>query len=239
MSILYVIATPIGNLEDITLRAIRILKEVEIIFCEDTRVTRKLLSHFEIYQKKLISCNKENESKRIKELLNHLDSGRDLALVSDAGTPLISDPGSEILKGFYEHNQNMDQNSKMPHKICPIPGPSALTAALSVANKDISRFVFEGFLPHGPKQRRKILRKLAGEERPLVFFESPHRILKTLMDIKNILLNSNKDKKSSIFVAREISKKFEEFYSGTIEEVLEKLTTQFPEKAQGEFVIIF
>lgn len=231
MSILYVVATPIGNLEDMSLRALRILREVGTIFCEDTRVSLKLLSHYEIEHKKLVSLNKENEEKRATELLKILDSGEDIALVSDAGTPLISDPGAYISKLIHETTN---------HQLVPIPGPSSLSSLLSISPIDCSRFTFEGFLPHGPKQRRRVLKrlqeniiKLEDNNYPLVFFESPHRILKTLEDIKNIFGES-----SQVFIARELTKKFEQHYYGSVIDILAQLEQQFPKDVQGEFVLI-
>lgn len=225
MSELYIIATPIGNLEDISLRALRLLKELEIIYCEDTRVTSKLLNYYQIEGKKLISFNKDNEEKRVQEIIRYLDSGTNIAICSDAGTPLISDPGSSIITKLYSENS--------PHTIVPLPGASSLTAALSVCPIDTSRFVFEGFLPQSPQKRRRVLRTWTEEERPIVIFESPHRILKCLEDIQNIFGIDTK-----IFIARELSKKFEQFYSGTVVEIINELQTQFPKEIQGEFVVV-
>lgn len=237
MSTLYVIATPIGNLEDISLRALRILKEeVEIIYCEDTRITIKLLNHYQIQNKKLISFNKDNEVKRVEEILYHLDSGNNIAICSDAGTPLISDPGFSVISELDSLSRNLADGifrigSK--HTIVPLPGASALTTALSVCPIDTSRFVFEGFLPQSPQKRRRVLKAWLNEERPIVFFESPYRVLKCLEDIKNIF-----GIETQIFIARELSKKFEQFYSGTIIEIIQELQTQFPKDVQGEFVIV-
>ncbi|NQY81348.1 MAG: 16S rRNA (cytidine(1402)-2'-O)-methyltransferase [Candidatus Caenarcaniphilales bacterium] len=245
---LYIIATPIGNLSDISFRAIEKLKESEIIFCEDTRVTIKLLNYFEVKDKKLISLNKENEHKKINEVITYLDEGKVIALVSDAGTPLISDPGSELLSKLWEH--------EIKPEIIPVGGISALSTALSVCPIDCSRFCFEGFLPHGGKQRRRVLRRLIPEERALVFYESPHRVIDTLEDIKNIFFpedeseiksHKKKDKEiektnkdNRIFFAREMTKIHEEYFFGTIDEAIEHLQDKFPnKKIQGEFVIVF
>lgn len=255
MSHLYIIPTPIGNLEDITLRALRVLREeVDHIFCEDTRVTIKLLNHYEIKDKKLTSCNKENEAKRVVQILDLLDQGKNVALLSDAGTPLISDPGFAIVSAIHQHNDELgiDANPLHPrdlsHQIVPLPGASSLTTTLSVCPMDTSRFIFEGFLPHGPKQRRRVLRALFKETmntieaesklRPIVFFESPHRILKTLEDIQNVFYSDDLSLKLEVFIAREISKKFEEFYYGSPEELLAQLKEQFPKDVQGEFVLL-
>ncbi|MCH2228318.1 MAG: 16S rRNA (cytidine(1402)-2'-O)-methyltransferase [Candidatus Caenarcaniphilales bacterium] len=260
---LNIIATPIGNLSDISLRAIETLKNCELIYCEDTRVSIKLLNHFNIQGKKLISCNKENEHKRISEIIKALDENINIALISDAGTPLISDPGSELLSKLWEHKKNLKIQSIPSPEIIPIGGISSLTTALSVCPIDCSRFCFEGFLPHGGKQRRRVLRKLLEEERALVFFESPHRIIDTLEDLRSIFLteedtkdlkiksgkrsNEKKNEKSKninkdnqIFFAREMTKIHEEYYFGTIEEAIEYLQDKFPnKKIQGEFVLIF
>lgn len=225
MSILYVIATPIGNLEDISLRALRILKDcVNTIYCEDTRVTSKLINHFEMSGKKLVSCNKENEHKRIEEIKQRLINGDDIALCSDAGTPLISDPGSTLITSL---------STCDGVKIVPIPGASSLTAALSVCPIDTSRFVYEGFLPHSPQKRRRILRDMTEEKRAIVLFESPHRIIKCLEDVKTIL-GEGRD----VFLARELTKKFEQLYFGPVTEIIEELQSQFPKDIPGEFVVV-
>lgn len=224
MSCLYVIASPIGNLEDISHRALRILRdEVVTLFCEDTRVSSKLLNYYQIEDKKLISFNKDNETNKISAIIERLDAGENLALISDAGTPLISDPGSALVRAIYDSE----------HSLVPIPGASSLTVALSICPIDTERFVFEGFLPHGPKQRRRVLKVLVTEPRPLVFFESPHRILKTLEDIKNIFGESRE-----IFVARELTKKFEQHYHGSVGTIQNQLSEQFPKDVQGEFVLV-
>lgn len=221
MSKLYLIATPIGNLEDISLRALRILQEVDVIFCEDTRVSQKLLTHYQIKNKKLISFNKNNEQKRNSEVLKLLDQGQDLALISDAGTPLISDPGSSLIAII---------QSQKKHCLIPIPGPSSLTAFLSICPFNTRSFVFEGFLPHGPKQRRRILKSLSSEKRSIIIFESPYRILKSLEDIDVIL-----DRK--IFLARELTKKFEKFYLGKANEIKKELEEEFGSEILGEIVL--
>lgn len=225
MSIFYIVASPIGNLEDISLRALRILKEeCKILFCEDTRVSSKLLNYYEISGKKLISCHKDNEKSRITEIIEYLKSGEKVAYISDAGTPTISDPGNILIQELVS----------LGHPVVAIPGASALTTALSTCHLDTSRFLFEGFLPHGPKQRRRVLRNLKNEGKTIVFFESPHRLLKTLKDIQEIL----PERAKNIFLARELTKKFEEFYRGSIPEIIEKLNNQFKDEVKGEFVLI-
>ena len=230
MANLFIIPTPIGNLEDLTLRAINTLKEVSTILCEDTRVTQKLLNHLEIKDKKLISNHEHNEEKRVKEILELLDSGEDLALVSDAGTPLISDPGSVILKALYEHNENLEET----HKIIPLPGASALTSAISACPFETSRFTFHGFLPNSGQHRRRVLKKIKEKEPEelLVFYESPHRIKKTLKDIESIF------SETEIFLARELTKLHEEFYLGTASDLVTELEEQFKSEVKGEMVLI-
>lgn len=226
MAKLYVLASPIGNLEDISLRALRVLKEgVNTIYCEDTRLSSKLLNHYEISGKKLNSFNKESEQGKTKLLINDLNEGKDLVLMSDAGTPLISDPGSFLLQEIKETE----------HELVPIPGASSLTAALSICPLDFSGFIFEGFLPHGPKQRRRILRAIdeEGHKRALVFFESPHRIFKTLEDIANIF-----GEETEIFIARELTKKFEQSYCSKVTDLIAELKEQFPDNVQGEMVLV-
>ncbi|MDO8564391.1 MAG: 16S rRNA (cytidine(1402)-2'-O)-methyltransferase, partial [bacterium] len=170
MSTLYIVGTPIGNLEDITLRALRVLKEVDVILCEDTRMTARLLARYEI-SKPLKSYHEHSKVSRIDEIVALLEQGKDLALVTDAGTPGISDPGSLLVSKIREALPEV--------KIETIPGPSALTAALSVAGVPASDFLFLGFLPH-KKGRETLFKEIAASERAVVFYESPHRILKTL-----------------------------------------------------------
>ncbi len=224
MTTLYIVASPIGNLGDITKRAISTLESVNTIFAEDTRMTSKLLNHLDLSGKKLISLNKDNEEKKYQQVLKVLEN-EDTLLISDAGTPLISDPGSVLLQKVYKEG----------YKICPIPGASALTAFLSICPIDFTGFIFEGFLPHGPKQRRRVLKRLFEKDshRPLLFFESPHRIKKTLEDIKNIF-----SEETEVFMARELTKIYEQSYLGKIDLVLEELKEQFPKDVQGEFVFM-
>ena len=224
MNTLFIVASPIGNLKDISQRAIETLQSVNTIFCEDTRVSIKLLNALKIEGKKLISLNKDNESAKIHKVLEIL-SQENTILISDAGTPLISDPGAKVLETIYAAG----------HKVSPIPGASALTSFLSICPIDFTGFIFEGFLPHGPKQRRRVLKKLyeADTQRPIVFFESPHRIKKTLVDIEKIFSADTK-----IFMARELTKLFEQSYYGDINTVIEKLENQFSKDVQGEFVFL-
>jgi 16S rRNA (cytidine1402-2'-O)-methyltransferase len=246
---LYLIATPIGNLEDITLRALRHLREADLIYSEDTRVSIKLLNHFEITGKKLISCNKENEFRRIAEIKASLTEDKNIVLISDAGTPLISDPGSLILQELWGlSEESFIHENRTPH-VVPIGGISSLTSALSVCPLDTSRFVFEGFLPHGGKQRRRVLKKLLNEERPIVFFESPHRVIDTLEDLEKLFNaetetadqeKSPPENTSLIFIAREMTKLHEDFFLGTPMQAATWLQDKFPNgKIQGEFVLVF
>jgi len=216
MAIFYVIATPIGNLKDISLRALKSLKEVDLILCEDTRVTKKLLARYQI-KKPTISYHQHSRLKKTKYILEQLKQGRSLALVSDAGTPTISDPGAKLVN--YLANQ-------MPNlTIIPIPGPSACITALSVSGLPANNFVFLGF-PPAKKKRKKFFEQAANSKYTVVFYESPHRILKTLKEIEG-------DKQ--IVVCRELTKKFEIIYRQPLEEIIEQLEK---DKIRGEFVIV-
>lgn len=215
---LFIVPTPIGNLEDITLRAIRILKEVDLIAAEDTRHTQKLLNHYEI-QTPLISYYREKEAQRGAEIIDILKKGQDVALVSDAGTPAISDPGAVLVQ--YAHENDI--------KIVPLPGPSALTTALSAAGFGYTEFLFLGFLPSKKNQRRKSLSALFNSSYPLVLYESPHRISSLLEDAFNIFGNRQ------TFWARELTKKFEDLQRSDLQTLLERASSG---KNRGEFVFI-
>lgn len=199
---LYVVATPIGNLEDITLRALRILKEVDLIAAEDTRHTKKLLNHFAI-QTRLLSYYREKEMERGTEIVARLKAGENVALVSDAGTPGISDPGAVLVR--------LARQAGIP--VVPLPGPSALTAALSAAGMEQHSFLFLGFLPSQKSQRQKLLRSLVSCEHPLICYESPQRIDGLLADALDILGNRR------AFWARELSKTFEELQEAPLSEL--------------------
>lgn len=204
---LYLVATPIGNLEDITLRALRILREqVVAIACEDTRQTQKLLDHFEI-RKPLLSYHEHNEKARTPELIARLEAGETLALVSDAGTPLLSDPGYRLVTAAIESGIT----------VVPIPGVSAALAALSASGLPTNDFRFCGFLPHKTGARRRFLEQLRNEQATLILYESPHRILESLEDIAAVLGDC------PLVLARELTKIHEEFLRGTISSVLETL----------------
>ena len=215
---LYIVSTPIGNLEDITLRALRILKEVDIIAAEDTRHTQKLLSYYGI-SKPLISYWGAKEKVKSAQVLEILCSGQSVALVSDAGTPGISDPGAVLIKKAIEEGIN----------VISIPGPSALIAALSVSGLLTHEFTFMGFLPHNKSQRRKVLTDLVLETRTLIFYEAPHRILETLLDIEKIF----GDRKAAVI--KEMSKFFEEIFRGKLPELSQKLKKS---TIAGEYVIV-
>ena len=215
---LYVIATPIGNLEDITLRALRLLGEVDLIACEDTRHTRKLLSHYQI-SKPTVSYHEHNERERTVELIERLQSGTSVALVSDAGTPLVSDPGFRLVREAIAHGI----------EVVPVPGPSALIAALAASGLTTDEFYFAGFLPSKPAQRRARLARLAGIPATLIFYEAPHRIKATLADARAALGNRQ------CVLARELTKVHEEFIRGTLDEVAQAL----PESdVRGELVML-
>jgi 16S rRNA (cytidine1402-2'-O)-methyltransferase len=204
--VLYIVATPIGNLEDITLRALRILKEVDLIAAEDTRHTRKLLTHYGITTP-LTSYYDHIETTKAPVLLAQLQEGKTMALVSDAGTPSIADPGYRLVKGAAE--------SGIP--IVPIPGPSTVAALLSVSGLPTDRFAFEGFLPAKSSQRRKTLQRLQTEERTTMFFESSHRLFDALADIEEIFGDR------PLVIGRELTKIYEEVLRGTVSELRSQL----------------
>lgn len=232
MSTLYIVATPIGNLEDITLRALRVLKEADLIFAEDTRVVKKLLAHFEI-KTPVAKRHTRDEKKAAEEIIAVLESGKSVALVSDAGTPGISDPGAFLVQKVREYSgkvQPFSRSKVEPFKIECVPGPSALTAALSIAGVPVSDFIFLGFLPH-KKGREKIFKEIAESKRAVIFYESPHRILKTLASLEKYVSQKH------VTICRELTKIHEEVKSGTAAELLEYFRNN-PEKVRGEFVVI-
>ena len=218
---LYIVATPIGNLEDITLRALRILKEVDLILCEDTRVTKKLLDRYEI-QKPLLSYHHHSKLSRVEKIVEHLENGKNLALVSDAGTPGVSDPGNELTAELLKQDGA---------EIIPIPGASAITILASVAGINMSRFTFLGFPPH-KKGRETFFREVAEAKYPVVYFESPHRFLKNL----ELLEKMKPDAK--LIVGRELTKMFEEILRGEIGEIRKNWEKKAEKEKRGEFVII-
>ena len=222
LGILYIVATPIGNLEDITLRAIRILKEVDIILCEDTRTTRVLLNKYEI-KTKTISYHAHSTDAKESVIIEMLREGKNLALVSDAGTPTISDPGVLLVSNVRKEFGN-------DISIVPIPGASALVSALSASGISSAEFIFLGFLPH-KKGRETLFKEIAESDRVNVFYESTHRILKTLASLDTYC------KDAQVVIAREMTKQFEEFVEGKPKEILEYFTVN-KDKQRGEFVVI-
>jgi 16S rRNA (cytidine1402-2'-O)-methyltransferase len=214
---LYICPTPIGNLEDITLRVLRTLNEVHYIAAEDTRHTGKLLKHYQI-ETPLISYHEHNKVMRGQEILAICGEGQDVALVSDAGTPGISDPGWELIRDAIEAGV----------QVISLPGPTALITALVASGLQTSSFVFQGFLPRKSKDRQEHIRELISEERTIILYEAPHRFLDTLKDIFDILGERH------ICVARELTKIHEEFYRGTLSQAIE----EFSETPKGEMVLI-
>ena len=217
--LLYVVATPIGNLEDITYRAVRVLGEADLIACEDTRQTRKLLDHYGI-QKPAISYHEHNEMARTAELTARLLAGTVIALVSDAGMPLVSDPGYRLVKAAVENG--------IP--VQPVPGASAALAALAASGLPSDAFHFGGFLPHKPGQRIKALEALADEPATLIFYEAPHRIIEALEAVEQVLGSR------PVVVARELTKIHEEFLRGTAAEVRAQLAAR--DAVKGEMTLL-
>ncbi len=223
MSSLYIVATPIGNMEDITFRAVDVLKNVDAILCEDTRVTRHLLDKYGI-EKPLISYHSQSKIQKVEQIIGMLEDGKNLALVSDAGTPTISDPGSFLISKIREA-----LGDKV--LIIPIPGATAVAAALSASGFPSSDFLFLGFLPH-KKGRQAIFKEISEGTRTTVFYESPHRFVKSLHSLVEVLSSERK-----IAVARELTKIYEEIKVGTTKEIIEYYESN-TDKIRGEFVII-
>jgi len=224
MATLFIVATPIGNLEDLSMRALRILKEVDFILCEDTRVTKKILNYYQI-EKPILSYHQHSRLKKVNYILELLKQGKNLALVSDAGTPGISDPGGKLINFLIK-------TPGLVIKIVPIPGPSAATAAASISGFPMDKFLFLGF-PPAKRKRKKFFQEVIGSKYPVIFYESPYRIIKSLRDLQ--LISKTYNLKPKIVVCRELTKKFETIYRGEIEEVIKEIEKDI---IKGEFVII-
>lgn len=216
---IYIVGTPIGNLRDITLRAIETLKVIDIILAEDTRRTLQLLNSYEIVGKKLVSFNSYNASKKIPMVIEKVKSGQNIALVTDSGMPVISDPGYELINECW----------KLGIEVDVVPGPSALTTAVAISGLVSSGFIFLGFLPRG-KNRRRLFRKFADYEYPIVFFESPYRLIETLEDVLEIFGDRE------IFIGRELTKIHQELIRTTVKELLLDLRKR--EKILGEITVV-
>lgn len=215
---LYVVATPIGNLKDITIRALEVLESVNVVISENVRKTRNLLAHYGI-KTKVTSYREENAKRMIPKVIELMKSGNDVAMVAEAGTPGISDPGRQLI----------DAARKAGIRIVPVPGPSAVVTAVSVSGADQPRFAFEGFLPRRASKRRQRLKELAGDDRQLVFYEAPHRLGKCLADMRDILGDRR------CLIGRELTKLHEDIKSGLISEFIDLYTRTSP---RGEFVIV-
>jgi 16S rRNA (cytidine1402-2'-O)-methyltransferase len=216
-STLFVVATPLGNLDDLSPRALRTLGAVAVVACEDTRRTARLLARFGL-RVPTVSCHRFNERRTLDPLLERLRAGEDLALVSDSGTPGVADPGALLVRGALDAGL----------RVCPLPGPSAVATLLSASGLPADRYVFEGFLPHRAGERRKRLRELAGESRTVVVFETPHRVLRALADIAEVLGSRR------IVIGRELTKVHETILAGTAAQLTERLAADV---VRGEFTL--
>jgi len=261
MSSLYIVATPIGNLTDISQRALETLKGVDFILCEDTRHTQKLLFHYGI-KKPLIAYHQHSCLSKVEQIIDLLRQGKDLALVSDAGTPGISDPGGKLIEAIFsspllispltnfackisEGGESRGRMNEGEIKIVPIPGPSAITAIASICGFPMDRFLFLGF-PPAKNKRKKFFEEVLGSKYPVIFYESPYRILKTLEELQ--LLRGTDPRQAGggpspaslqVVVGRELTKKFETIYRGTIDEVAKKIKSDsVGSSILGEFVIV-
>ncbi len=219
MGKLYICGTPIGNMEDVSIRLLKTLRKVDLIACEDTRHTIKLLNRYKI-KKPLISYHEHSNKSREDYILQKLAEGENIALVSDAGMPAISDPGENLVKRAIERGIELEV----------VPGPSALTAALAISGLDTSSFIFAGFLPAKAKKRQELLTNFVNEEQTVIFYEAPHRLIETLKDMADIL---GQDR--PIAVARELTKRYEEVRRGTIETVIKHFEANIP---KGEICLL-
>jgi 16S rRNA (cytidine1402-2'-O)-methyltransferase len=219
---LYVVATPIGNLKDVTLRALDVFRQVDVIAAEDTRVTSRLLNHYNIDAKKLVALHEHNEERTAPRIVAELQAGRSVALASDAGTPAFSDPGARVVRAVREAGFG----------VVPVPGPNAAAAALSASGYDGPRFLFCGFLPARPAERRHALEEIANVPYALVFYEAPHRVVETVADLAAQLGGGRR-----ILIARELTKLFESIHECTLEGAGPWLAEN-PDRVKGEFVLI-
>lgn len=219
--VLYVVATPIGNLQDMTPRAVEVLQQVELIAAEDTRHSARLMAHFGITTR-LVSVHEHNERQRIESIVHQLQSGASVALISDAGTPLISDPGYVVVKGVREEG----------FKVVPVPGCVAFVTALSAAGLPTDRFAFEGFLPHKSSARVQYLKGVADDERTIVFYESPHRILASLKDMQAVFGGER-----TVGIARELTKTYETIHVDALTQLIEWMEADANQQ-KGEFVVM-
>ncbi|MCK4781818.1 16S rRNA (cytidine(1402)-2'-O)-methyltransferase [Candidatus Parcubacteria bacterium] len=222
MAIFYIVATPIGNLKDVSPRALEVLKGADFILCEDTRITRKLLERYDI-KTPALSYHQHSKLKKVEYIIELLKARKNLALVSDAGTPGVSDPGNLLISQVFEQLGDEIQ-------IIPIPGPSALIAAASISGFPMDRFLFMGF-PPTKRKRKKFFEKVLQSEYPVIFYESRYRILKSLRDLRE----TDAEHTRNIVVCRELTKKFETIYRGTINEVIKQIEE---DKVKGEFVVV-
>jgi 16S rRNA (cytidine1402-2'-O)-methyltransferase len=220
--VLYIVATPIGNLGDMSLRAIEVLKSVDIVAAEDTRHSGRLLQHFNIESKKMVSMHEHNEAESVKKCIAYLKDGSSVALISDAGTPLVSDPGYRLVQ----------EARARDIRVVPIPGPCAAIAALSVSGLPSDRFVFEGFLPAKQQARLGRLEQLKSETRTLIFYEAPHRILNLCQDMAIVFGDER-----YVVIARELTKVFETVHGDSLSELIQWLKTN-PRESSGEFVVV-
>ncbi len=238
MAILYIVSTPIGNLKDVSLRALEVLKGVDLILCEDTRVTKRLLDRYGI-KTPTLSYHQHSKLKKIDYILELLGQGKNLALVSDAGTPGIADPGNKLINLITRPGRVVDEAkssspSSLPQvearlvKVIPIPGPSAVTAAASISGFPTDKFLFLGF-PPAKKKRRKFFEEIASSKYPIIFYESPYRIVKTLKELSSLIGDRE------IVVCRELTKKFETICRGDLEKVIKQIEK---DQIKGEFVIV-
>jgi 16S rRNA (cytidine1402-2'-O)-methyltransferase len=225
MPTFYIVASPIGNLEDVSQRALRILSEVDLILCEDTRVTKKLLDRYQI-KTPTLSYHQHSKLNKINYILEQLGKSKKIALLSDAGTPGISDPGNKLIALAKKYYSNLT--------VIPVPGPSAVITAASVSGFPMDKFVFLGF-PPVKKKRKKFFQEVVDSKYPVILYESPYRIVRTLQELKLTYNSSHGMNSTEVVVCRELTKKFETIYRGEIEEVIKSIKK---DKIKGEFVVI-